>query len=425
MTTIPARQQGVPAAFLPGPQPILPGGDDVYTQKEVQRLTKATQKLYLTSPITVTKAPTAPVDGMIRLARSPWHPVAGQTADAWVYYDATTQTWRYLSDTNAATVAPLVDNIAAVGTSPLYARQDHVHPVVVAAPGGRLTFSTDPRPTAFDSEAGTAVNYLPYMHNYVPIYNGSGYTMTPLPSGGLTNSYTDATYNPAAVGSTWQCYDLFIWSKSGTLTLTRSTGWGASGTRVAPVMQSGYLVNGAAITNGPASGYGTYVGTIGTYNNVSYMRLGQNSPSGIAAGDALCQLWNQYNRLRIGLVVGSAGQTAVTASSTAGANGWYQFSQRVWLVSGDVVPISAAAGIDTGTASTYWGIAIGYNPTAGGGTFSQHLGLIGPIAGTGNWVSSSGNWAVAAGQTTLAPQTNASAGVISSMWMPLTVVHEC
>lgn len=41
-----------------------------------------------------TAAPSQPVDGMVRLARAPWRPVAGVTTDAWVYFDSPSNAWK-------------------------------------------------------------------------------------------------------------------------------------------------------------------------------------------------------------------------------------------------------------------------------------------------------------------------------------------
>lgn len=62
----------------------------------VQRLAEALQSTQRMTPQAATKAPNPPIDGMVRLARWPWWPVAGQTADAWVYYDGEGSVWRHI-----------------------------------------------------------------------------------------------------------------------------------------------------------------------------------------------------------------------------------------------------------------------------------------------------------------------------------------
>lgn len=66
-------------------------------QNELQRIKSVLAAYSDRLPQATDKAPTAPSDGMIRLSRDPWRPVSGQTADAWVYYDAAGSVWRYLS----------------------------------------------------------------------------------------------------------------------------------------------------------------------------------------------------------------------------------------------------------------------------------------------------------------------------------------
>jgi hypothetical protein len=86
-----------PTAYSTSVQPILPGGADAYVQKELGRIQAAIKATQALTPSAAVKAPEKPVDGMMRLARFPWRPVSGQTADAWVYYDAVGAAWRYLS----------------------------------------------------------------------------------------------------------------------------------------------------------------------------------------------------------------------------------------------------------------------------------------------------------------------------------------
>lgn len=331
------------------------------------KLRDSINNLNVFAPITATQAPPGdPSDGMIRLAKSPWRPVSGQTQDAWVYYNAHAGAWEYLTGfspaqttvlnaVGPATVAPLPDApVAVVGTSPLYARQDHVHPMVLmSAPGGRLTLSaTEARPLNYGAEAVTTVYYLPHFHNYVPIYNGTAFSWSALPPGGLSNAYSDTTKNPAAVPTTsCSVFDLYIWSDSGTLRLCRSPAWGggSGGTRTAPVVVSGQpaglYTNASAITNGPAAGRGTWVGTVGTYvAGSSYNRQAQSfttSPS----GDSLGHVWNTYNRLPNFLA--NNGAAGSTFSATANASGSFASAMRQWFVLGDITPVSFSGNLST------------------------------------------------------------------------------
>lgn len=94
-------------AYAPGPMeiyvsnvnPILDGGQATFLLNELSRIQdvfKSTQEMI---PQASTKAPTTPKDGMIRLARAPWRPVAGQNVDQWVFYDGASNQWTYLMNT--------------------------------------------------------------------------------------------------------------------------------------------------------------------------------------------------------------------------------------------------------------------------------------------------------------------------------------
>lgn len=64
--------------------------------REFSAVKAAVDGLVQMTPQAATRAPQTLQDGMIRLARSPWYPAAGQVADGWVYYDLPTDTWLFL-----------------------------------------------------------------------------------------------------------------------------------------------------------------------------------------------------------------------------------------------------------------------------------------------------------------------------------------
>jgi hypothetical protein len=86
-----------PPTYTPQALPILDGGSGKYMQSELQSIKSVLDNYQAMLPQAAIKAPIKPVDGMIRLSRSPWWPVSGQTADAWVYWDAAGQVWLYTS----------------------------------------------------------------------------------------------------------------------------------------------------------------------------------------------------------------------------------------------------------------------------------------------------------------------------------------
>jgi len=95
--SVPKLQVGTIPAYAPTLVPVIPGGNEAFTLNELQNLGDTVAKLVLMCPQSATALPKKLKDGMIRLARDPWWPVSGQTADAWVYWDAAGQVWRLLS----------------------------------------------------------------------------------------------------------------------------------------------------------------------------------------------------------------------------------------------------------------------------------------------------------------------------------------
>lgn len=91
-----------PIPYHRGSSPVLPGGDARHLEDELGHIQNSVESLVLMCPQVALEAPKTLVDGMQRLSRRPWRPVAGQTVDAWVYYDAVGLSWRYLS-TNPTT----------------------------------------------------------------------------------------------------------------------------------------------------------------------------------------------------------------------------------------------------------------------------------------------------------------------------------
>lgn len=97
MASVPKAQVGVPGPYTKGLVPLLPGGSEMFLQNELTRLHAALDGILLMVPQSATEVPQKLMDGMSRLSRYPWRPVAGQLADAWVYWDGAGQLWRLLS----------------------------------------------------------------------------------------------------------------------------------------------------------------------------------------------------------------------------------------------------------------------------------------------------------------------------------------
>ncbi|MDR6872187.1 hypothetical protein J2Y55_003203 [Bosea sp. BE125] len=206
-------------------------------------------------------------------------------------------------------------------------------PGLVFAPAGRLTLSIGTPVLTSAVNGGGTVYYTPYTGNLVPIWSGTGFvarTFTEL-SNVLANS-TAGNAGPAAA-TAGAVYDLFVWSNAGTITLTRGPAWTNTTTRSAALTRvNGLLTNSTAIANGPAVGFGTYIGTIATDNGSATVSF--NSGSSISGGGpSNIGLWNQFNRVRIIASVNDASISHTYASATYrsfnGSNG-----NRVTFVTG-------------------------------------------------------------------------------------------
>lgn len=85
-----------PTGYVVGATPLIAGGDAVYLGRQLQAISDSILSLVRLTPQPATTPPRTLTDGMQRLARAPWWPVVGQTADRWVYFDGPTGTWLYL-----------------------------------------------------------------------------------------------------------------------------------------------------------------------------------------------------------------------------------------------------------------------------------------------------------------------------------------
>lgn len=204
-----------------------------------------------------------------------------------------------------------------------------------SAPQGRLTLTTATPVMASTTSGQTTVYYAPYAGRYVPLYDGSSYTMTDI-GGELSQATTDSTKSPAAV-TTNTNYDLFVWNDGGTYRCTRGPAWssgtargtGAGTTELERV--AGFLLNKVSITNGPAANRGTYVGTIRTNGSSQVDFIVPTAPA--AGGTAgVIGVWNAYNRVD---------WSALNAES---ANSWS-------YTTGTVRQVNASAGMQTAFVS--------------------------------------------------------------------------
>lgn len=184
--------------------------------------------------------------------------------------------------------------------------------------GGRVTLTSETPVLTTTVSGATTVYYAIYLHQFVPIYDGTNINMTDI-GGELSQATTDSTKSPAAC-TTNRNYDLFVWSDGGTLRCTRGPAWssdtsrgtGAGTTELQKVF--GVWLNKVTITNGPAANRGTYVGTIRTNGSsqVDYI-FGAVAANGTAASFGV---WNFYNRLPVTTFIGDTTDSWTYSTAT-------------------------------------------------------------------------------------------------------------
>jgi hypothetical protein len=83
---------------MQGSLPLLGGeGAQVWANQRIVTLQNSVNSLIAMAVSNSKEAPKVPQDGQLLLSRNPWRPVAGQVADAWVYYDGAAGIWRFLA----------------------------------------------------------------------------------------------------------------------------------------------------------------------------------------------------------------------------------------------------------------------------------------------------------------------------------------
>lgn len=227
------------------------------------------------------------------------------------------------------------------GANPAWATPSAGAAGTVMQPQGRLTLTSGLPTLTSTVTAATSVLYTPAVGNLVPIWTGSAFAMTAFTE--TTQALSDATKSPSAAAAS-QVYDLFAWSDGGTIRVTRGPAWGAgtSGSNLvrgtgtgstALTRANGLLVNANAITNGPAAGYGTYVGTVATDSGGATVTFNTGTAA-TGGGAATIGLWNAYNRVVVRGQVrdSSATDWSYGAAAWRAANG--SATARVTFVTG-------------------------------------------------------------------------------------------
>lgn len=192
-----------------------------------------------------------------------------------------------------------------------------------SAPQGRLTLTSGTSVPTTDVASATTVYYTPAVGRYVPLWNGNSLVMTDT-GGELSQATTDTTKSPAAV-TTNSNYDVFVWNDSGTMRATRGPPWtsdtargtGAGTTELDFTTAPGVPLNKNAITNGPAAGRGTYVGTFRS-DGSSQANLTFGTAA-LGGGAALLNVWNAYNQVLMRAYVSDSTSTWTYAANTVRA----------------------------------------------------------------------------------------------------------
>jgi len=253
--------------------------------------------------------------------------------------------------------------------------------------GGRLTLdSANAVMTQAGVTASPNVYWSPYQGNMVPVWNGTTFQMQAVPQ--LTNVLANSAVGNAGPAATVAAtgYDLFIWSPSaGTYALTRGPAWSSFTARALALnLVSSVLVNAAAITNGPAAGYGVFVGSIFTDASTGNCTFLPYSGSANAATMCRIGVWNNYNRVDLSTAIWDT-----NTSHTYGTNTWRQWAgvsasmQTVIMRGLDEDGVVAAWPVTMNTpASTYGEVAVyldgvlaGYGWLSSGST-AQMTGVV-------------------------------------------------
>jgi hypothetical protein len=191
-------------------------------------------------------------------------------------------------------------------------------------PQGRLTLTSGTPAMTATVQSGATVYYTPHAGDLCPIWDGTKFIPVRFPE--TSQTLSDATKSPAAAAVS-QVYDLFGWLDGSIFRATRGPTWAAGATAGSNVLRgagagstaltrvNGFLANQFSITNGPAAGFGLYLGTIATDSSGATVTF---DPVSSATGGGLCSinLWNVYNQAPVSVFLQDTTATHTYSSST-------------------------------------------------------------------------------------------------------------
>ena len=249
---------------------------------------------------------------------------------------------------------------------------------VPVTPQGRLTLTTAVPVLTSTVTAAASVLYTPYNGSQFPVWNGSAFVSQQFAE--FSQALSDTTLSPAAAVS-GAVYDIFGWYNSGTSTLsfTRGPAWTNATTRGYTLSRvQGLLVNASSIFNGPAAGYGVYVGTIMTDAGGATVTFNPTpaAASGGPTGGAWVGLWNTYNRAPLEAVVQDNKASWSYSSAAWRASDNSNNNRVTWIMGLAEWPMHAifAEGITSGAATFSLGLDSVSSPSGQAGTVYNNAG---------------------------------------------------
>lgn len=208
-------------------------------------------------------------------------------------------------------------------------------------PGGRLTLTSDVPVLTSDVTAATTIYYTPYIHTFIPLYDGADWIL-----------FEFAELSLAVPSTIDTNYDMFIYDNAGTITL-EALAWTNDTTRTtAIVRQDGRLVKSGATTR-------LYLGSFRTTGVSGQTEMSFQSSATVRK----CFLWNYYNRVEYKPEI--AGTTSHTYSAAVWRN-WNNVAHTVEFIIGvleDAMVIRVKGNI-TGGGVHYPRISLSSSATA-------------------------------------------------------------